>query len=112
MTAALVPVLTPPEELHDNSLLEFEAEVTPHVASQGPGIVIDTSAVKFVSSTGLGFFVKLGMRLDETGRRLALAAPNRRIVKLLRTTGLDDLLPHFRTVGEAQAYVSRARTTT
>ena len=112
MTPALVPVLAPPEELHDNSLIEFEAEVTPHVASQGPGVVIDLNGVKYVSSTGLGFFVKLGMRLDQKGRRLALAAPNRKMTKLLRLTGLEELIPHFRTVAEAQEYVAGAKAQT
>ena len=110
MTAALVPVLTPPEELQDNSLIEFEAEVTPHFASQGPGLVLDLNGVRFISSTGLGYFVRLGMRLDENGRRIALAAPNRKMTKLMRLTGLDHLLPQFRTVAEAQDYVAKAGT--
>lgn len=112
MTAALVPVLAPPEELHDNSLIEFEAEVTPHVASQGPGVVFDLNNVRFISSTGLGYFVKLGMRLDAKGRRIALAAPNRKMTKLLRLTGLDGLIPQFRTVAEAQEYVAAAKAQT
>lgn len=110
MKSALVPVLTPPEELHDDSLSEFEAEVTPYVSSQGPGIVIDMHGMRFMSSTGLGYLVKVGMRLDQDGRRLALAAPNRKMVKLLRMTGLGSLLPQFRSVADAQRHVAAAAT--
>ena len=111
MNAALVPVLTPPEELHNDSLVAFEAEATPFVSAKGPGVVVDLQSVRFLGSTALGYFVKLGMRLDAVGRRIAFAAPNRRVAKLIRATGLKELLPTFRSVAEAQAYVSDFRPT-
>jgi anti-anti-sigma factor len=107
MTRLMVPVLIPPREITDDSLGGFEETLRPHAEAEGPGIVLDLAEVAFINSTGLGSLVKLGMRLDQQRRRLALARPGRRVERTLRLIGLDAKLPVFRSVEEAQAFVQQ-----
>ena len=108
MSTALIPVLAPPEEFHDDSVPAFEASVTPHLGGAGPGIVFDLGDVKFISSSGLAFFVRVGMSLDGKRRRIALARSQKRVAKLLRMTGLESLLPQFKSVEAAREFVAAA----
>jgi anti-sigma B factor antagonist len=107
MSALRVPVVTPPRELTDASLPAFEAQVEPLLAGAGPGMVLDLAGVSFINSTGLGFLVKVGMKLDAANRRLALARPDRNIERTLRLIGLDQKLPLFKTLGDATGFVQR-----
>jgi anti-sigma B factor antagonist len=52
-------------------------------------VVVDLAGVPFMDSTGLGVLVGALARAREADRRLVLAAPTDRIVRLLRLTGLD-----------------------
>jgi anti-anti-sigma factor len=106
MSEGPIPVVLPPGELHDETLGGFERDVEPHLAAAGPGLVVDLSGVEFMSSTGLGYLVKVGMTLDRNQRRLALARGSRRLTRLLRVTGLGPLLPHFGSLDDARAFVA------
>jgi anti-sigma B factor antagonist len=69
----------------------------------GP-VILDLSAVEFLSSSGLGHLVAL----DEEGRRLSrplriVVNETRPVVHPIVTMGLDDVLSLFRTVDEALA---------
>ncbi len=105
MTADTVPVLSPPREITEDSLEAFEQQLEPHVETKGPGIVLDLVGVEFINSAGLGTLVKVGMRLDGHGRRLALARPTKTIERMLKLIGLDSKLPVFRSVDEASAFL-------
>ena len=50
---------------------------------------------------------RAGTLLAQTERRLAIARPDRQVVKMLKIMGLQRVLPHFRTLDEAQAWVAR-----
>ncbi len=100
-----VPVLVPPHELTDASIPGFEEMLEPHVASGCRGIVLDLGQVTFINSTGLGSLVKVGMKLDRDGRRLALARPEKQVERMLRLVGLDSKLPVFKTLAEASGHV-------
>lgn len=69
----------------------------------GP-VILDLSAVEFLSSAGLGHLVAL----DEEGRRLSrplriVVNETRPVVHPITTMGLDDVLSLFGTVEEAVA---------
>jgi anti-sigma B factor antagonist len=59
------------------------------VAAQGRPIIVDLAGVPFMDSTGLGVLVGALARARDGDRRLILAGPTERIVRLLRLTGLD-----------------------
>jgi anti-sigma B factor antagonist len=69
----------------------------------GP-VILDLSAVEFLSSSGLGHLVAL----DEEGRRLSrplriVVSATRPVLNPIVTMGLDNVLSLFRTVDEAAA---------
>jgi anti-anti-sigma factor len=105
-------VVVAPTSITGQTLPGLEAASEPHLVATGPGVVFDLSQVGFISSEGLGFFVKVGKRLGDQGRAIALAAPARAVDRLFRVVGLDAVLPLFKTVAEASAHVTRSATPT
>ena len=105
MKANSVPVVSPPPELTDDTVAVFEAELVAYMSAPGPGIVVDLDGVSFISSSGLGCLVKIGMRLDGRGRRIALARPDRDVERSLRMIGLESKLPMFPSVEMARTHV-------
>lgn len=64
-------------------------------------VVLDTSGVTFLDSSGLGVLVSAQKRLRGHGGTIALVAAQERIVQLFRLTGLIRLFPPYPTVSEA-----------
>ena len=60
-----------------------------------PSVLVDLSRIDYVDSTGLGELVGYLQRFIESGRRLALLRPHKRIVSLLKLTKLDEVFPIF-----------------
>jgi anti-sigma B factor antagonist len=102
-----VPVVSPSGDLVRDTLGALSREIEPHLAGSGPGLVLDLADVKFVSSEGLGLFIRVGKTLEEQGRVLALAALPRQVERVMRAIGLDQVFPMFRGVAEARAWVAQ-----
>ena len=64
-------------------------------------LVIDLSSMDFISSMGLGVFVRTYTRLREAGGFLRLAGPEPLILQLIKTTALDRLLPIYDSLDQA-----------
>lgn len=64
-------------------------------------VVVDTSDITFLDSSGLGVLVGSLKRLRAQEGTLALASDQERIVRLFRLTGLTDLFPPYATVADA-----------
>lgn len=101
-----VPVIALSGELVLATQKSCERAVAPVLGRPGPGLVLDLEDVSFASSVGLSWFVYLGKTLSEQGRALALARPRRAVERTLRVVGLDEVIPIFRSVAEAQAWVA------
>ena len=71
-----------------------DVRLTLHTAlDSGPGdLVVDCSAVEVVDAVGLGVLVGLHRRAHAEGRRLVLADPQPRILRLLAVTKLHRVL--------------------
>lgn len=102
-----VPVVAPQGEISNASLSALEREVLPYLEATGPGLVLDLGLVRFVNSSGLGLFVRLGKTLEEQGRVLVLARLTRPLERVIRALGLDEVFPLFRSVPEAQSWVAQ-----
>ncbi len=109
MTAYDIPVLRVPVDLTSASVPAFALETQSHVSTERSFLVFDLSAVRFMSSAGLGHLIHVGRSLHEREGALALAAANRTLLKLLTTTGLMQVMPHFKTVREAVAHLRAQR---
>jgi anti-anti-sigma factor len=105
VTVFEIPVLVPPEELTAAAESDFDERAAPHLDCGAPGLVVDLTAVATLTSAGLGRLVLLGRSLDERGTAVVLAGGRRSIVKLIRTVGLDTVMPHFASVEEASAFI-------
>lgn len=102
-----VPVVTASGDLVREVLADLEREVEPYLESHDAGLVLDLAEVTFVSSVGLGFFVRVGKTLEEHGRVLVLARCTRPVERLIRAIGLDQVFPLFRDVAEARSWVAQ-----
>ena len=65
-------------------------------------LLLDLAAVSFCDSCGLNAFVRIANDADAAGCRYGLVAPQPIVLKVLRITGLDQRLPVFRSIEEAQ----------
>lgn len=63
--------------------------------------VLDLGGVTFLDSSGLGALVSLRRQLESAGGSLGLACDNEIVLRLLRLTSLDTVLPVYPTVAEA-----------
>lgn len=109
MTAYDIPVLLVPEDLTSATVPSFARETLTHCQVHPAYLVFDLSAARFISSAGLGHLIHVGRTLDESDGALALAAGSRTVVRLLSSTGLTQVMPHFRTVREASGYLRSLR---
>ena len=55
-------------------------------------VVVDLAAVRFIDSTGLSLLVQAKQRFASQGRRFELRRPTHRVVRVIETSGLADLL--------------------
>ncbi|MDA1194742.1 MAG: STAS domain-containing protein [Planctomycetota bacterium] len=101
-------IIVPPVEITEATLADFAQDLMGRLDDEGPGFVLDLERVTFIGSAGLGTLVKVGMRLDARGRRLALARAQRATEQTITLLGLDQVLPLFPTIEAARTYVAVA----
>ena len=102
-----VPVLSAESRLDAGGCQALRELLHGFVDASGPGVVVDLGRVGFMSSEAFGHLIRAGMLLSQDQRRIALARADRRVQRMLVTMGLESVLPHFRTLAEAQAYVAQ-----
>jgi anti-anti-sigma factor len=66
-------------------------------------LVLDMSGVSFLDSAGVGALVSLFVSRRNQGKRFALAALTSQSTAVVTVAGLQNLLPIYGTVAEAQA---------
>ena len=98
------PVLRPSGDLTAATQDAFDASCAPYLQGAA-GLVVDLEAVTLLTSAGLGRLVWVGRTFGERGASVALAGGRRTIVKLIRTVGLDQVMPHFDSVREATRWL-------
>jgi len=72
-------------------------------AAPKKGIVVDLSHLKFLASLGLRALLKSAKAVEERGGRMVLVVgTNSQVVMSLETSGISDLIPMFKSNGEAE----------
>ncbi len=99
------PVYVMPAEVTLESATLVEREALTALGAVGDRLVVDLGSCRFICSAGLGVLVKLGKVTSERGGAVVLARPLPLVLRLLRTVGLDQVLPHFPTVAAATAHL-------
>ena len=64
-------------------------------------LVVDLAGMDFIVSMALGVFVRIYTRLRQSGGFLRLTQLQPEILRIIRTTALDRLLPIYETVDQA-----------
>jgi anti-sigma B factor antagonist len=77
----------------------------------GRPLVVELDQVSFIDSAGLGALVGAAKRAAAHGASLHVACARPQVRQLFRLTGLDRQIPLARTLDEALAALTAARTT-
>jgi anti-sigma B factor antagonist len=97
----------------DSCVVRVSGEVDVHtspslkaalVDAMGQGcrvVVADLAAVPFIDSSGLGVLIGALRRAREAGGELRVVSGDDAVIKILRITGLDQVLPLYVSVDEA-----------
>ena len=76
------------------------------LAADKTAIVVDLTAVEFLSSYGLRVLLMGAKITNRNGGRLAIVCPDNNVAKVLRTSGGSELIPVFRDDDAAVAAVA------
>lgn len=68
-------------------------------------VILDMSLVDYIDSAGIGVMALSSGRIKEAGGKLAVVAPEGRVLHLLKLTQLNTIVTVCATVGEAEAAV-------
>lgn len=71
-------------------------------------IVVDMSGVDFLASIGIRTLILNGKAVGQRGGKMVLLKPEPSVAKVLRTAGVDSLLPIYEDLDEARVAVARA----
>ena len=96
-------VMSCPQEMDWQARLDLVAAVK--AASAGSslrGVVVDMSAVTFISSAGIGAIFALRKYLQGGGARMAATGATVTVRRLLDTVMMSELVPIVETVAEAR----------
>jgi len=66
-------------------------------------LIVDLDGVSYLDSTGLGLLMKVALKLQETGGRLAVLCASAKVLRVLGLLGLTESLPVYAAEAEAVA---------
>ena len=72
----------------------------------GPSVIVDLAGLDYIDCCGLGVLVGALKRARERAGDLCLAAPQDRVLRIMKITGLDDVFAVYRTAEEAASAVT------
>ena len=71
------------------------------LSGQGTPLVIDASGVDYISSIGIRTLLTAARAINMRGGRMAVVAATEEVTKVLKTTGVDAIIPLFADMDEA-----------
>jgi len=69
----------------------------------GPNVIVDLSKVPFIASLGIRMLVASSQAQAKIGGKLVLVGPDEMTMRVLKTTGIDQLLPVRSSLDQALA---------
>ena len=70
-------------------------------ATAEPNVIVDLSDVDFLASMGIRMLVSASQDQEQLGGRLVLAGPDELTMRILKATGIDQLVPVHATSDDA-----------
>jgi anti-sigma B factor antagonist len=102
-----VPVVVTPEEI-DITNADGLREALLDAAGRGPGgFVVDMSRTRFCDTAGLHALVGAHNRASAEGDEVRLVITGAAVLRIFAVTGLDGVISHSASLGEALAATSR-----
>lgn len=74
-------------------------------AAKRQHVLVDMSAVDFVSSIGLGMLMQVSRALAPEGKRVVLVAPSAAVAGVVRTSRLDAVMPIAESLDAARTLI-------
>lgn len=71
------------------------------LGGQGTTLVVEASGVDYISSIGIRTLLTTARAINMRGGRMAVVAATEDVAKVLKTTGVDAVIPMFATMEEA-----------
>ena len=96
-----VPVLRVTGDVDLSTAQELRAATNGLLARRDGLLVIDLSGVSFLDSAGLKVLDEVQQQALDANGRIALVCPQRRLLRLLQITGLDERFPIHATAESA-----------
>ncbi len=95
---AVITIIGSVDSADSDALLDFLNQL---IDAGQIRLVVDLAGMDFIASMGLGALVRTYTRLSRAGGFLRLAQPQPPILKLIKTTALDRLLPIYDALEQA-----------
>src|SRR5262245_60955057 len=105
------PVVSCTGEMSEATAELLERELALLVTLEHPSLTVDLSGCRFADVDGMLALLEVIQRITEDGSYLVIVAGTERMARLLRVTGLDQLLPVFATYEEAVRVLQLGRPT-
>jgi anti-sigma B factor antagonist len=97
-----VAALTDEKILEEGQIQALESSFLPLIEQNSPvKLLIDFSAVKFLTSSVLGLLIRISKKVYESGGRLRLCCIQPKIYEIFKITRLDKIFEIYKTRQEA-----------
>lgn len=104
-------IFTPDSQIDSYDGSPVFDEVLKEIEGGASQVIVDCSALGYMSSVGLTTLIRLHKRAAERGGQVKLASVGRALARLLTITRLDQVFPSYPTIDDARAaFKSRAGT--
>ena len=84
---------------------KIEARMEEYARNGVRRVILDMSGVKYIDSAGIGLVALSSGKMKEAGGKLAVVAPEGRVLHLLKLTQVNSIVTVRATVGEAEASI-------
>ena len=87
---------------------EIETKFENHTTTSKAAVLVDLSKVEIIVSIGIRLLVMSGKALSRRGGKMALYRPTSMVEEVLKTSGIDKLIPIFQDYDGACQYLAEA----
>jgi anti-sigma B factor antagonist len=98
-----IPVVAAPEEIDITNAGRLRAALLEAAARGNGTLVVDLSQTQFCDSAGLNVLVRAHKRAQAQNGEVLLVISGAAVLRIFAVTGIDHLIPTFRTLDEALA---------
>ena len=80
-------------------------EIVAMLCQKGGKVLLDLSALEYISSASMRVFLRCAQQLQNDGGELHIASPQPRVMSVLTISGYVEAFPVYQTLDEARAFL-------